>query len=463
MCSRLPTGRNAIDGREPMYNGQSGVLGSQVKKSAQMRSRTQQELEREGSLSRLLEDTGHYFTCEYEERNFQIFRKPERRLPVHTLHTTRTHRDPATLILRPGYGAHLDDDSFLKITSCGTDQKGLPYVKGHLLLRQSHPDLFMPSRENELVAIFRIDEENLDWDYVEVMFDPSRVSSICTIFYTNHAYDSLNYTKHVRGLTGPPEPIYFCRYMSANSNLRRDLTTQSSNPKIGKIEHFSEDQAEDIIFTTKSGQHCACRTPRRFIRAEWRGRQHCKLSGSHTKPNSSSQQYTFGEPFCGAGGVSLGAYHADLKLHFAFDRGARSMETYRLNFEQIRGVGVITKQMKAEDFVEEAKDTDEFMVDFLHLSPPCQPFSGAKTGKTDDTDKLGAFGTVEDLVKHCKPRIATLEEVARLTTSPKHREKFEWLIRSFILNGYSLQWKVLKLWQFGVPQARVRLIIIASG
>lgn len=118
--------------------------------------------------------------------------------------------------------------------------------------------------------------------------------------------------------------------------------------------------------------------------------------------------------------------------------------------------------MKSEHFIELAAHTDKYVVDFLHLSPPCQPFAAANTSQTDDSANLSAFDTVGDLVKHCKPRVATVEEVGSLTR-PDHREDFRQLIWSFILNGYSLQWKVLKLWQFGVPQSRVRLIMIASG
>ena len=79
----------------------------------------------------------------------------------------------------------------------GLDRKGLPYVVGHLLVPQSHDNLYMPSRPNELVAIFRIDEDSLYWDYTEIMYDSSRVSGICTIVYTNLPYDTLNYEKDI--------------------------------------------------------------------------------------------------------------------------------------------------------------------------------------------------------------------------------------------------------------------------
>ena len=86
------------------------------------------------------------------------------------------------------------------------------------------------------------------------------------------------------------------------------------------------------------------------------------------------KMYTFADAFCGAGGMSLGARDAGLRIRWAFDHNQFAMETYTDNHG--RDVGL---QMPAEDFEVKASENAEgqFKVD---LSPPCSGFSRANRG-----------------------------------------------------------------------------------
>ncbi|PFH62761.1 hypothetical protein XA68_11984 [Ophiocordyceps unilateralis] len=115
---------------------------------------------------------------------------------------------------------------------------------------------------------------------------------------------------------------------------------------------------------------------------------------------------------------------------------------------------------------------DEFIVstskerirsDFLHLSPPCQPFSPAHThDSVHDDENKDAFLGSGVLVDKIRPRIVTLEETFGIKFN-EHRQFLQALIGHLTHLGYSVRWKVVRLCTWGCAQDRKRLIIIAAG
>ena len=172
-----------------------------------------------------------------------------------------------------------------------------------------------------------------------------------------------------------------------------------------------------------------------------------------------SRQYTFGDTFCGAGGVSSGAQKAKLKLTWAIDKAENAVETYQINFP-----GVNCTVRDVFDFLTRRRATANVKVDICHGSPPCQTFSIAKTVpcSTDEANFACIF-SCPDLIKATKPRVFTMEETSGLFEQIKHKPVFWRLIQSFIEVGYSVSWTTLHSQEYGVPQKRRRLIIIASG
>ena len=119
--------------------------------------------------------------------------------------------------------------------------------------------------------------------------------------------------------------------------------------------------------------------------------------------------------------------------------------------------------MEAVDGFCGRSDGDRFIVDILHMSPPCQPFSPAHTVPSEIQDEINqaALFSVWHLLQKIKPRIATIEETEGLVN--RHIDWFHALINIFICNGYSVRWKVVRCQDYGVPQQRKRLFIIAAG
>lgn len=175
----------------------------------------------------------------------------------------------------------------------------------------------------------------------------------------------------------------------------------------------------------------------------------------NTKLNA-KRRYTIGDGFCGAGGVSMGAKGAGLRVDWGFDYDPAAIDSYKRNF-----YGTRCEATAAHEFVTVLKDN--FKVDILHLSPPCQPFSPIHVwqGQNDEMNEA-TFLAVGDIVQKVKPRIVTLEETFGLTRTADVLPWFRNMIEMFTKVGFSVRWKVFNLADFGLPQPRKRLFIFAS-
>lgn len=119
--------------------------------------------------------------------------------------------------------------------------------------------------------------------------------------------------------------------------------------------------------------------------------------------------------------------------------------------------------MWVHDFVKLDDQSKFIMTDVLHLSPPCQVWSPVHTvpGREDEQNFSSLFACWQ-LLEQAKPRIVTLEQTFGLL-HPKFSQAFNSLIHTFTSQGYSINWQLVDLQDYGVPQRRRRLIIVGAG
>lgn len=150
--------------------------------------------------------------------------------------------------------------------------------------------------------------------------------------------------------------------------------------------------------------------------------------------------------FCGAGGVSEGLRSLGVES-VGWDIDADACDTHG-------AAGHPTIQVDLSTF-----DWEGQMADVVHASPPCQPFStgGKENGAADERDCMpDALRAVEAL----EPSLVTIENVASLTW-PRHRAYLDQFCIDLVCLGYWVEWRVLNAADFGVPQERERLWIVA--
>ena len=158
--------------------------------------------------------------------------------------------------------------------------------------------------------------------------------------------------------------------------------------------------------------------------------------------------------FAGIGGIRLGfdlAFKDKIETVFISEWDEKAQETYRANFDDdIDIMGDITK-------IDE-KDIPEH--DILLAGFPCQAFSlaGQKKGFEDARGTL--FFDVARIVKFHQPKVVFAENVKNLVNHDKGRT-FK-VIKEILTDlGYTVFYKVLNSKDFGVPQNRERIYIVA--
>jgi DNA (cytosine-5)-methyltransferase 1 len=173
----------------------------------------------------------------------------------------------------------------------------------------------------------------------------------------------------------------------------------------------------------------------------------------------------FGELFCGAGGLSLGAIQAQstneantlkIKHAWANDYDETSCQTYRLNLcKNLENQAVICKDVRELDL------STLDAVDIFAYGFPCNDFSvvGEQKGFQGEFGSLYQYGVkVLDLYK---PLAFVAENVEGISSS-NGGMAFQRILRDLAKagNGYNLTVHLYKAEDYGVPQTRHRQIIV---
>jgi DNA (cytosine-5)-methyltransferase 1 len=99
-------------------------------------------------------------------------------------------------------------------------------------------------------------------------------------------------------------------------------------------------------------------------------------------------------------------------------------------------------------------------VKVLEGGPPCQPFSQSHDGDGhyDPRDMIPEFLRAIDGLR---PEVFVMEEVQTLTWK-KHRDYFEMVLDHMRTLGYVVDWRILNAADYGIGQARKRLIVVGK-
>ena len=163
--------------------------------------------------------------------------------------------------------------------------------------------------------------------------------------------------------------------------------------------------------------------------------------------------------FAGIGGIRIGfdnAFAENIETVFVCEWDKFAQKTYKENFtDDFEIAGDITKIDETE--------IPEF--DICLAGFPCQAFSlaGKRMGFEDDYKGLCRGTLFQDVVRICdhhKPKVIFCENVKGLTIHDRGRT-FKIITKAFEQIGYTVFSRVLNSKDFGVPQNRERIYIVA--
>lgn len=159
--------------------------------------------------------------------------------------------------------------------------------------------------------------------------------------------------------------------------------------------------------------------------------------------------------FCGAGALA----HGFLLEGFSVACGYDIDDACRFPFESNNGAKFVhadIKQIEAKDI---AREFTEGLPRVLAGCAPCQPFSQYSRKKKDPKWKL--VSKFAEVAAEVRPEVVTMENVPQLLRYSSG-EVYGDLVSTLRKAGYSVRWMVAYCPNFGVPQKRSRLVMIAS-
>ncbi len=159
--------------------------------------------------------------------------------------------------------------------------------------------------------------------------------------------------------------------------------------------------------------------------------------------------------FCGAGGLS----HGFLLEDFIISCGIDADEVCRYAFEHNNCAPFVCKNIADIDPEELAEEFTHSVPRILVGCAPCQPFSKYTQAREDPRwQLLDDFAT---LITKIRPDVVSMENVPQLVYF-KGGDLFRSFIRCLRRSGYEVAWEIAYCPNFGIPQSRSRLVLIAS-
>ncbi len=161
--------------------------------------------------------------------------------------------------------------------------------------------------------------------------------------------------------------------------------------------------------------------------------------------------------FSGAGGLSLGAELAGIKIAHAVEINPSAVKTFLRNHNGAKVHQGDIRNIKASDL--ENKDNPIFVI---MGGPPCQGFSMSNTRTRNmENPKNFLFLEFVRLVREIRPTWFVLENVWGITNIDDGKTK-ELIKECFEALGYKVQSGVLCASDYGVPQKRHRFFMVGN-
>ena len=163
--------------------------------------------------------------------------------------------------------------------------------------------------------------------------------------------------------------------------------------------------------------------------------------------------------FSGVGGLTEGMHQADFKTQLAFEIDEIASKAYKLNHPDAT---IITRDIRNVSIASIKRNLKGKKIHLLAGCPPCQGFSSIRRLNrmepvSDDRNSL--IMEYVRLVKAIKPLTIMMENVPGLI----HYDLFKKAV-DILQNDlkYHVEYKVVNVKDYGVPQSRRRLVLVGS-
>ena len=164
--------------------------------------------------------------------------------------------------------------------------------------------------------------------------------------------------------------------------------------------------------------------------------------------------------FSGCGGMTEGLKQAGFKVIGAVEIDPLAVRTFRANHRRVTVWNCDIRKVTASS-VKETLGLRRGDLDLLAGCPPCQGFSALRTlngSRLVDDPRNDLVGEFVRFVREILPKTILMENVPALEGDAR----FEDLLRDLDNLGYSHEHRILDAADYGVPQRRQRLLLLAG-
>lgn len=165
--------------------------------------------------------------------------------------------------------------------------------------------------------------------------------------------------------------------------------------------------------------------------------------------------------FSGCGGTSKGFELAGLNIQVAIDSDKDAELTYRSNFPQTKfyckDIRSITTDSLSPDVFSKTAQPMLFCG-----CAPCQPFSKQKQKKSEQDSRISLLLEFLRFINFFLPEYIFVENVPGLQNVYDKCGPFDAFVSALIESHYNVEFKIITSQDYGVPQKRRRLVLIAS-
>lgn len=161
--------------------------------------------------------------------------------------------------------------------------------------------------------------------------------------------------------------------------------------------------------------------------------------------------------FCGVGGLTHGLRKAGIKIRAGIDLDQSCSYAYEVN-NDAKFIGADISKITGEDLKKFWKEGE---IRILVGCAPCQPFSthSNKVKGKEQGDKWNLLNEFVRLIKETTPDIISMENVTNLS----NKQVFKDFVAQLDSLNYHIKYRNVYCPDYGIPQKRRRLVLLASS
>lgn len=163
--------------------------------------------------------------------------------------------------------------------------------------------------------------------------------------------------------------------------------------------------------------------------------------------------------FSGCGGASAGFQKSGMNIQFGLDSNHDAAKTFKKNFPKAFFLENDIRNVNPEDL---ESIIDKFTPKLFCGCAPCQPFSKQNHNKNEKDQRINLLGEFARFIKYYKPDFVFVENVPGIQKIQIAQSPLEYFCSTLQELNYSYKTDLICAMDYGVPQPRQRLILIAS-